>query len=138
MNSNINNTPDNSSLHLGIKNYINEGGNVSHILNVIISLQTPSNIMTQIRQQVFDKINNIPIMFNINGMKITITWRSNAISNYYYTDIKGIYGDIAVKLHTEMLLKLIDMASYNNIEGESILAFMATKSLTRTVPVFIG
>ena len=100
MNSNINNTPDNSSLHLGIKNYINEGGNVSHILNVIISLQTPSNIMTQIRQQVFDKINNIPIMFNINGMKITITWRSNAISNYYYTDIKGIYGDMAVKLHS--------------------------------------
>mgnify|MGYP001035834076 CR=1 FL=1 len=137
MNSNINNTPDNSSLHLGIKNYINEGGNVSHILNVIISLQTPSNIMTQIRQQVFDKINNIPIMFNINGMKITITWRSNAISNYYYTDIKGIYGDMAVKLHTEMLLKLIDMASYNNIEGESILAFMATKSLAQTVPIYI-
>jgi hypothetical protein len=138
MNSNINNTPDNSSLHMGIKNHINEGGNVSHILNVIISLQITSNITNQIRQQVFNKINNIPIMFKINGMEITITWRSNVVSNYYYTDIDGIYGDMAVKLHTAMLLKLIDMASYNNIEGESILAFMATKSLTRTVPVFIG
>ena len=57
MNSNINNTPDNSSLHMGIKNYTNEGGNVSHILNVIISLQTTSNITNQIRQQVFNKIN---------------------------------------------------------------------------------
>jgi hypothetical protein len=138
MNSNINNTPDNSSLHMGIKNYINECGNVSHILNVIISLQTTSNITNQIRQQVFNKINNIPIMFKINGMEITITWRSNSVSNYYYTNMEGIYGDMAVKLHTEMLLNLIDMSSYNNIEGESILAFMATKSLAHTVPVFIG
>ena len=77
-------------------------------------------------------------MFKINGMEITIAWRSNSVSNYYYTNMEGIYEDMAVKLHTEMLLNLIDMSSYNNIEGESILAFMATKSLAHTVPVFIG
>jgi hypothetical protein len=134
----MNNIPDNSSFHRNIHTHVTNGGNVSHILNVIISLQTTNDITNQIRQQVFDKINNIPIMFNINGMEIVITWHSNTVSNYYYCDIAGLYGDIAVKLHTEMLLKLIDMSSYENIEGESILAFMATKALAQTVRLFIG
>ena len=92
-------------LNSDINAHIREGGNISHILNVNIN-QLTDDISNQIRQQVFHKINNIPIMFTIHNLKITITWRSNAVSNHYHADVMGMIGDVAVKLHTEMLLKM--------------------------------
>ena len=131
--------PDNSdessliSLHKDINTHIYGGGNVSHILNVIIDEPTTNDndVANQIRQQVFHKINNIPIMFTIHNTQVNITWRSNAISNHYYADVMGFYGDNAVKLHTEMLLKRFD----NDCFGKTRLAFMVTKPLVRTIPI---
>lgn len=134
-------TPDNSDessmLHLNkdINTHIYGGGNVSHILNVNIYQSTTNDIANQIRQQVFHKINNIPIMFIIHNLEVNITWRSNTVSNHYHADVKGIYGDVAVKLHTEMLLKMIDLTTYGDCLGDSILDFIVTKPMARTIPL---
>ena len=121
---------DETSMWNGINAHIREGGNVSHILNVNISQSTTNDIANQIRQQVFQKINNVPIRFNINRIDVVITWRSNVVSKYYHADVMGMYGDVAVKLHTEMLLEMFDMSIY---DGGSILAFMVTKPLVSTI-----
>ena len=104
-------------------------GNVSHMLNVIISQSTTKDIADEILQQVFHKINNVPIKFTINNIDVVITWRSNAVSDHYHTDVMGMYGDVAVKLHTEMLLKMFDNG--DSLGGD----FMITKPLVRTIPL---
>lgn len=119
---------DDSSFRKDINAHIYGGGNVSHILNVIISQSTTDDIANQIRQQVFHKINNVPTRFIIHNMDVAITWRSNAISNSYHADVMGIYGDTAVALHTEMLLKLFA----DDLSG-STLDFMVSKPLSRTI-----
>ncbi len=121
--------------HNYINTYIYGGGNVSHILNVNINkMTTPTindnDIVNRIRKQVFHTINNVPITFNIKNTDVVITWRSNKDNlNYYHADVMGMYGDVAVKLHTEMLLKLFD-----DIE-KTRLAFMVSKRLVRTIPI---
>jgi hypothetical protein len=117
-------------LNKDINTHIYGGGNVSHILNVNIYQPTTNDIANQIKQQVFDKINNVPIIFNIHNLAVVITWRSNAVSNHYHADVMGIYGDTAVKLHTEMLLK--SLSAYG---GGATLDFMITKPLVRTIPL---
>ena len=47
----------------------------------------------------------------------------------------GIYGDVAVKLHTEMLLKLFDGIGDNDCDGKTKMAFIVTKPLVRTIPI---
>jgi hypothetical protein len=50
----------------------------------------------------------------------------------------GIYGDVAVKLHTEMLLKLfddIDEYGDDDCVGKTGLAFIVNKPLVRTIPL---
>jgi hypothetical protein len=128
------NNSDESSMtrsHNDINTHIYGGGNVSHILNVIITEPTTNDIANQFRQQVFHKINNVPIKFNINQIDVVITWRSNDDNlHYYHADVKGMYGDVAVKLHTEMLLKLFDN---NDCLGKTRLAFIVNKPLVRTI-----
>ena len=116
-------------LHKDMNTHIYGGGNVSHILNVNIYQQTTGDNANQFRQQVFHKINNVPIKFTINNIDVVITWRSNAVSNHYHTDVMGMYGDVAVKLHTEMLLKMFDNG--DGLGGD----FMITKPLVRTIPL---
>jgi hypothetical protein len=134
-------TSDESSMirsHNDINTHIYGGGNVSHILNVIINEPTSNDIANQIRQQVFHKINNVPIKFNINQLDVVITWRSNDNLHYYHADVMGIYGDFAVKLHTEMLLKLFnDIDEYGDDDcfGKTRLTFMVKKPLVRTIPI---
>jgi hypothetical protein len=124
--------------HNDINAHILGGGNVSHILNVKINEPTTNDIANQIRQQVFHKINNVPITFNINQLDVVITWRSNDNSHYYHADVMGIYGDVAVKLHTEMLLKtfneFVDYDNNNCLDGTR-LAFIVNKPLVRTTPI---
>ena len=133
--------PDNSDessmllLNKDINTHIYGGGNVSHILNVNINQPTTNDIANRIRQQVFDNINNVPILFIVHNLKVIITWRSNAVSNHYHADVMGIYGDNAVKLHTEMLLNWIDMSAYDDCSGGPMLAFTVTKPLVRTIPL---
>ena len=86
------------SFHNDINTHVYGGGNVSHILNVIINKPTTNDndndndIANQIRQKVFHTINNVPIKFNIKNTDIVITWRSNDNLNYYHADVMGIYG----------------------------------------------
>ena len=124
--------------HNDINTHIYGGGNVSHILNVIITEPTTNDIANQIRQQVFRKINNCPIRFNINRIDVVITWRSNDNLHYYHADVMGMYGDVAVKLHTEMLLKMFDdigECGGDDCVGKTKLAFIVNKPLVRTMPL---
>lgn len=123
------NESSNIRSHNDINAYISGGGNVSHILNVIITAPTTNDIANQFHQQVFQKINNVPITFNINQIDVVITWRSNGNLHSYHADVMGMYGDVAVKLHTEMLLKLFDDI------GKTRMGFIVTKPLVRTIPL---
>ena len=72
-------------------------------------------------------------MFTIRNIQVVITWRSNTVSNHYHADVGGIYGDIAVRLHTEILMKQFNMSA-DSLEGP-ILDFIVTKPLVRTIPL---
>ena len=121
--------------HNDINAHIYGGGNVSHILNVIINEPTTNDIANQIRQEVFHKINNVPITFNINNLNVVITWRSNDNLHYYHADVMGMYGDVAVKLHTERLLKIFDEYGDDTCVEKTRLAFIVNKPLVRTIPL---
>ena len=129
---------DETSMWNGINAHIREGGNVSHILKVNIDEHTTVyfNVFAkEMRQHVFQKINNVPIMFNINNTDVVITWRSNDNLYSYHADVMGMYGDVAVKLHTEMLLRQFDMAAYGDCVWGLMLDFIVTKPLVRTIPL---
>ena len=118
--------------HNDMNVHIYGGGNVSHILNVIIDEHSTvyfNDSAKEIRQHVFQKINNVPIRFSINHTDVVITWRSNDNLYSYHADVMGMYGDVAVKLHAEMLLKMFD--NEDGLGGD----FMITKPLVRTIPL---
>ena len=129
--------------HNNLNTHIYGGGNVSHILNVKIIEPTTNDNANQIRQHVFHTINNVPITFNINNLNIVMTWRSNDNLDYYHADVMGIYGDVAVKLHTEMLLKQLnefgeyEFGEYRDEHCVRMikLGFIVTKPLVRTIPI---
>jgi len=108
---------------------------MTYILNITISPPITNVIANQIHQEVFDKINNNPIVFTIRNIDVVITWHNNANSNNYYADVSGMYGDTAVQLHTEKIVKLIDISDYCDSICNPKLNFIVTKQLTRTIPL---
>lgn len=85
---------------------VSEGGCASHILNVkLLPIDADDDIIyNQIYQCIFQKIHNKQIIIKKNGIDITITWFSIDDTNTkYYTDVKGLIGDIGVKRHTTEL-----------------------------------
>ena len=111
--------------------------NITHLLTVNIYQPGTPAVRKQIQQEVFSKINNVPIEYMCNGMNIIITWQSNTDSHeYYHADVRGLLGDTAVHLHTEMLLAglLPDLnAKFNNIfDNEARIGFTVTKPLSRS------
>ena len=99
---------DQSFLLNDIKQHVKNGGNVTHILNVRISQQLNSEIATLVKQAVFRLIQGIAITYPIHNMNVTITWRSSTDqTSAYHADVGGMYGDVAVKRHTNMLLQTL-------------------------------
>ena len=135
----INMNGDQSFLCNSIKRHVKNGGNVSHILNVRVSRQCDNEISAKIRQEIFKAIQGIPITKMLKGMNVTITWRSSSTdSAYYHADVKGMLGDIAVKLHTELLFQDIlneINGKFQNIfaPGENGLAFLISRPLVRQI-----
>ena len=100
-----------------IKQVIRNGGNVTHILNVKVSNQPESNIGNRIRRRIFNLINGHPITKQLDGIPVTITWRSNANSSsaYYHADV-SFFTDLVVKRHTKALLSdLLGMLQKNQL-----------------------
>jgi hypothetical protein len=123
------------SFHLNtIKNELREGRNVSHILNVKLSNQQGIERGNAIRQAIYKKINSITITKVVNNRNVDITWKSSATqtSAYYYTDVEGFYGDVAVKTHTAILLSDL-LNQLRPVFGEISLAFLVTRPLVREV-----
>lgn len=125
-----------------MKRHIRDGNNITHILNVKVSREGLNNIGTQIRQTIFHRINGIPITKEISGVNVTITWNSNATASsaYYYADVGGIFGDVAVKRHTVRLLNdlLTELDErFNRVFSTNVtgLAFLVTKPLVREVVI---
>lgn len=123
-----------------IKQHIRNGGNVSHILNVKVSNQRSAEEGNRIREQIFRTVCRNPITKIINGVHVTITWRSSATntSAYYHTDVGGMFGDTAVKLHSQALLRDLLQEldpQFNNVfaNGTTGVAFLVTKPLVREV-----
>lgn len=88
-----------------IRNFIQAGNNITHILNVKVSNQVSKETGDRIRQQLYSTIANRNIQLLINGVQVAITWITTALqtSAYYYADIP-MFTDVVVESHTQMLL----------------------------------
>ena len=125
-----------------IKREIENGGTVTHILNIKISNQPNSEIRNQIRQRIFRIIKGKTITKHINGRPVDVTWQTSATSSSAYYFSNNAFIDTLVQEHTQRLLRdvtdQID-AEFDNIfsTGRTGLAFICTKPLVREV-VLIG
>ena len=123
-----------------IKNHINHGNNVTHILNVKLSNLPSKDLGDAIREAIYKRIANTSITKRVNGMDVNITWRTEATKStaYYHCDVQGMLGDTAVKLHSMSLLndilKDIDK-EFDKIFSKDnvVVAFLVTKPLARQV-----
>lgn len=120
-----------------IKQVARSGGNITHILHVIVSKHTSEDEGNRIRQAIFTAIGNIPIHKKMRGQEVDITWRTTSTTTcvHYHCDSR-VYGDVAVHLHTKMLLKdlLVQLdGQFNNAfsNGTICLDFLVTKPLSR-------
>ena len=127
-----------------IKNVLRQGGNVTHILNVRVSNQPDSITGDEIRKAIYREIANRPITHEVHqGVPVTITWRTSAkqTATSYHCDV-DIFGDRAVKLHTQALLQHVLIAiddQFDNIfsNNRASVAFFVTKPLAKPpVPDF--
>ena len=122
----------------GTNNNQGKHTNCTHLLNVKMYQPCSSEIKKQIQQEVYRKINNVPIEYMYDGMNIIITWHCNDTQTnqkYYYTDVLGMLGDNAVHLHTEMLLEgMLPQLNekFNNIfeKGDAQIGFTITKPIS--------
>ena len=124
-----------------IKQELRNGGNVTHILNVKVSRQRRPEEGTSIRQEIFKRIANVNLAKNVNGIPVSIKWRTTASSTsaYYHADVP-LFTDIVVKRHTEQLLHdiLTNLnPRFDNVfaNGTTGLAFLVSKPLTREVAI---
>lgn len=101
-------------------------------------ISAPPKRETESGNKSFAPFVETPITKIINGVHVTITWRSSAThtSAYYHTDVGGMFGDTAVKLHSQALLRdLLQDPQFNNVfaYGTTGVAFLVTKPLVREV-----
>ncbi|KAJ3262287.1 hypothetical protein HK103_002701 [Boothiomyces macroporosus] len=144
MNININMNGKQPFLLNDIKNVLRQGGNVTHILNLKVSNQPDTATGDEIRKAIYRQIANRQLTHQVLGVAVTITWRTSAkqTSAYYHCDVAGLFGDRAVKLHTQVLLQHVLNAidnQFNNIfsTNRTGLSFIVTKPLARPpVPDF--
>ncbi len=136
--ANVNMDGDQSFLLNTIKQVIADGGRVSHILNAKISNQ--GDYGTRIRKALFRELKDRPITHDINGVNVTITWKTSAqeSSAYYYTDVT-MFTDPVVQRHTELtlvqILNAITPRFPNLQDGSAGLAFLVTRPLMKDVNV---
>lgn len=80
--------------------------NYTHILNIDIDNNLCNHNKNEIALLIYNIIHNKVINKNILNTDIPIKWIIVNESNLftYYTDVKGMLGDKAIYLHTEMLL----------------------------------
>ncbi len=144
--SQSNNFSERQSFYLNdIKDHIRNGGNITHMLEIRILREPSIEIGTRILEEIHELMGNQPIEKIVNGfVNVTITWRNsgNRSSPYYHTDVAGMFGDIAVKLHTQLLLLDI-MASidkkFNQIfsTGKAGVQYSITKPLVQQIADFV-
>jgi hypothetical protein len=122
-----------------IKDVLRNGGNVTHLLEVKVSRQYRSKEKTAIQREIFKVIANTPVTMIVDGVAVTIIWRTSASANtaYYHADVP-FFTDIIVKRHTMQLLadsRLMLNPHFNNIIAADItsLAFVVSKPLSRTI-----
>lgn len=123
-----------------IKRHVRNGGNVSHILHVKVSNPRSAEEGNRIREQIFRAVCETPVTKIIDGVHVTITWRScgGCASDYYHADVGGMFGDTAVKLHSQALhrdlLQELD-SQFSDVftDGTTGVAFCLTKPLVREV-----
>ncbi|TPX45976.1 hypothetical protein SeLEV6574_g03515 [Synchytrium endobioticum] len=122
-----------------INRAIQEGRNITHILNLKVSNQPNEAVGNRLRQAIFQHINNNPITKMVNGTTVIITWKSEnvATSAYYYANIQ-LFTDVAVQEHTKQLFadlleQLDEQFGHIFSTRETGLAFLVTKPTTQQI-----
>lgn len=80
----------------------------SHNMKVILKNAPSKEIEEQILEEIIDMIHGKPFVYSIDEFLVKIQWDKaypHLVYGYYSTDVKGFYGDIAVKKHKERLLE---------------------------------
>lgn len=131
----------------------------SHILHIIIEgegspqmipasaplfsqiLPTPTiheeivKLMT-IHEEIFNLINEKEIINQINGMDVKIKWMWDDANAYYYTDVKGMLGDVAVKEHTILLFSHIQKVLNDKNICMSDISYRISRPLVKQIPLW--
>jgi hypothetical protein len=138
-----NNVPGRQSRMLvTMNNLINQGVNITQILNVKVSNQVNKATGDKIRQTIHRTIANAPLTQPVGGMHVTITWHTvtTKSSAYYYT-IAPYVTDVAVTEHAnQVFARLINTLKIQRPEWfahNTGLAIIVTKPLTeaRALPL---
>jgi hypothetical protein len=108
------------SLNL-IKDAINRGQQITHILNVKITNEPNNHVGTKIREFLYQMINGSAKTLTINDFpSITLTWLmpTSKSSCYYYTN--SIYNDYMTAEHTKNMLRSMINALKNDAAFNSL------------------
>ena len=84
---------------------INQGKNITHLLNVKNA----------------DEIDEIPITQIVKRVKVTITWYKYDNDSYYTDSI--MFTDIVIKLHTKMLFNTIEFVISKPLSRNQVITF---------------
>lgn len=122
-----------------VQDMIRGGTRITHLLNIKISKE-PTNIGSQLRQDIYNWLNNKEHSVRIQDYDITILWKSTASSSSeYYADIP-LFTNQVIKEHTRAIMTRLKDYLNNRTYAEhcftreqerSELVFIVTKTLLR-------
>jgi hypothetical protein len=87
-----------------IQDEIRAGGDVSHILNVIVGNEKDRGVVRRIKAAVFKRIANKPITKLIEGYNVTLKWKTKGRPSSACYFCYSNFNDIFVNKHTRILL----------------------------------
>lgn len=86
-----------------IKQELRSGGNVTHVLNILVSRQKSEDEEKTILQEIYKIIANKEILKDIDGFQVPITWRTSTKTSPHYHANVQLFTDTVVKQHTKKL-----------------------------------
>ncbi len=91
-------------------NFIQEGGNVTHKMEIKVSQPVSCAAGNQIGQALHDAIVNTDFDLLINGVQVTIRWRTLTTRIGHYDAFIPMFTDVVVDTHVRLLLtRLVGM-----------------------------
>jgi hypothetical protein len=118
-------------MNADILRIVNDGGNVTHILNIDVSTSDENNKII-IMDYIYNFINNKAIKKNFNNQVIEVTWKTFDKKKYYTDSL--FFSDIGIKHHTSILMNDLSIFAKNTIKDfDFVINYSIEKPLSKKV-----